>query len=440
MSERAQSQLTQRTSTTPVPGGLLQRKCGCGNHTVSGGECEDCAKEKSGLQRKLTIGASNDPLEQEADHVADQILGAPAHDTPPHIQRYASRATEQADIAPSSVDRVLNSSGSPLEPALLRDMEQRFAHDFSRVRVHSGSVAEESAQKLNARAYTVGHNIVFGAGRFEPKMLEGRRLIAHELTHVVQQTGKHGRGMRQTNEELGSSALAVQRAPIEGSSEHRRSSTLPFREAKNLTDCIRIMGPASADYCRQEVLGEDVPGAPAPTGPLSPSSVGAFGSGKTARILRMERARDCAFTVTYANPRQLGCSPSFWTNQGKVAPKDPCGTALVYDIISVSASGRKCPKLDGLTLSEVVKGDQGCAPPGWVWPPPNPCTIGPGGSLSNCTDTFALCGSASSMRGSACTEIVDQELEVGGQLAEEHEITFDLKKTSKGCTGTVTRN
>jgi hypothetical protein len=44
------------------------------------------------------------------------------------------------------------------------------------------------------------------------------------------------------------------------------------------------------------------------------------------------------------------------------------------------------------------------------------------------------------MRGSACTEIVDQELEVGGQLAEEHEITFDLKKTSKGCTGTVTRN
>jgi hypothetical protein len=68
-------------------------------------------------------------------------------------------------------------------------MEQRFGHDFSRVRVHWGAAAEQSAQDVNANAYTVGHNIVFGTGRFAPGTHEGRRLIAHELAHVVQQAG-----------------------------------------------------------------------------------------------------------------------------------------------------------------------------------------------------------------------------------------------------------
>ena len=66
-------------------------------------------------------------------------------------------------------------------------MEQRFGHDFSRVRVHSDTVASQSADQMNALAYTVGRNIVFGAGRFAPETQEGRRLLAHELTHVVQQ-------------------------------------------------------------------------------------------------------------------------------------------------------------------------------------------------------------------------------------------------------------
>jgi Domain of unknown function (DUF4157) len=67
------------------------------------------------------------------------------------------------------------------------EMEQRFGHDFSRVRVHFGTAAEQSAQDVNAHAYTVGHNMVFGAGRFAPSTQEGRRLIVHELTHVLRQ-------------------------------------------------------------------------------------------------------------------------------------------------------------------------------------------------------------------------------------------------------------
>jgi len=144
-----------------------------------------------GLQRKLTIGASNDPLEQEADRVADQVMSVPTHSAvgsaPPRIQRYTGQMTEGMDTAPASVDHVLSSPGRPLDPSLQQDMGQRFGHDFSRVRVHTDAAAERSAGEVNANAYTVGHNIVFGTDQFTPGTYEGRRLLAHELTHVVQQ-------------------------------------------------------------------------------------------------------------------------------------------------------------------------------------------------------------------------------------------------------------
>ncbi|HKP51307.1 MAG TPA: DUF4157 domain-containing protein [Chloroflexia bacterium] len=91
--------------------------------------------------------------------------------------------------APPIVHEVLRSPGQPLDSGVRGLMEPRFGHDFSRVRIHSGPTAEQSARDLNANAYTVGHDIVFGAGRFIPGTHEGQRLIAHELTHVVQQSG-----------------------------------------------------------------------------------------------------------------------------------------------------------------------------------------------------------------------------------------------------------
>ena len=179
-------------SNSSHAGLLLQRKCACGSPTASlTGECAEC-KSRKRLQTKLAIGASNDPLEQEADRVADQVLAAPAHPAVsgaiPHIQRFTGQATGQADTAPASVDRVLASTGRPLDPALRQDMEQRFGHDFANVQVHADAAAEQSARDVNANAYTVGHDIVFGARRFAPVTQDGRRLIAHELTHVVQQS------------------------------------------------------------------------------------------------------------------------------------------------------------------------------------------------------------------------------------------------------------
>ena len=179
-------------SNSTHAGLLLQRKCACGSPTASlTGECTECASRKL-LQTKLAIGSSTDPLEQEADRVADKVLAAPAHSavngTTPHIQRFTGQAAGQADMAPASVDRVLASPGRPLEPALRQDMGQRFGHDFASVRVHTDAAAEQSARDVNAHAYTVGRDVVFGVGQFAPATPGGRRLLAHELTHVVQQS------------------------------------------------------------------------------------------------------------------------------------------------------------------------------------------------------------------------------------------------------------
>lgn len=165
------------------------------------------------MQRKLAIGASNDPLEQEADWVAGQVLAAPAHSAvsslPPRIQRYTGQAATDVGAAPASVGHVLFSPGRPLDPALQQDMEQRFGHDFSRVRIHSGEAAEQSAQDVNANAYTVGHHIVFGAGRYAPHSFSGRKLLAHELTHVVQQSASAAQTMQRATMRLGALTIHI---------------------------------------------------------------------------------------------------------------------------------------------------------------------------------------------------------------------------------------
>ncbi len=173
----------------------LQRKCACGGGAGVSDGCEKCRKtEHLGLQAKLQVGDAGDVYEREADRVADQVMSTSPHSAVtgvvPRIQRLAGSSTGQsAPVAPTSVEHALAGPGRPLERALRQDMEQRFGSDFSRVRVHSGESAARSAQDVNAKAYTVGHDIVFAASQFVPGTHEGRRLIAHELTHVVQQTG-----------------------------------------------------------------------------------------------------------------------------------------------------------------------------------------------------------------------------------------------------------
>lgn len=213
MSRTAQALMKPATLPSPAMGHMLQRKCDCGAHTPGGGTCERCAGEQASLQRKLAIGAANDPLEHEADRVADQVLSGPTPAgvarTPFAIRRFARDEADTAREVPPSVHRTLGTPGSGLDRATRQDMEQRFGHDFSQVRVHRDCLAAQSARDFNAHAYTVGRHIIFGAGQFAPHSSSGRRLLAHELTHVVQQSGTANRVQRQGANELDDRAKAI---------------------------------------------------------------------------------------------------------------------------------------------------------------------------------------------------------------------------------------
>ena len=160
------------------------------------------------IQTKLAIGHINDPLEHEADRVADQVMQMSAPDpsignttlqlsrkrldgeTEEEVQipqiKSATTSEPASRSAPGIVPEVLHSPGQPLEASTRTYFEPRFGHDFSRVRVHLNEDAARSTKAINALAYTVGTDIVFGRGLYRPETQVGRHLLAHELAHVVQ--------------------------------------------------------------------------------------------------------------------------------------------------------------------------------------------------------------------------------------------------------------
>lgn len=162
------------------------------------------------LQAKLAISQPGDFYEQEADRVAEQIMRMPE----PTVQRQCaacaaggppcpaceeesktvSRKTKggEGGEVPLSVQSVLHSPGLPLTQATRAFFEPRIGQDLSHVRVHTDGMASQSAREVNALAYTVGSHVVFDAGRYAPGTSDGQRLLAHELTHVVQQAGSDG--------------------------------------------------------------------------------------------------------------------------------------------------------------------------------------------------------------------------------------------------------
>jgi outer membrane protein OmpA-like peptidoglycan-associated protein len=178
-------------------------------------------------QAKLAVGEPGDAYEREADRVAEEVLTTTAHTAvsgaSARIQRLAGAPSGQTSAMPDSVNEALSVPGRQLEPALRQEMEGRFGHDFSRVRVHQGAAAEQSARDVGAHAYTVGQDIVFDAGRFAPGTQEGRRLIAHELTHVVQQSG--GAPALQRFASCWSPRMSLEDCPARQPGEERRSRT-----------------------------------------------------------------------------------------------------------------------------------------------------------------------------------------------------------------------
>jgi hypothetical protein len=149
------------------------------------------------IQAKLTVNRAGDVYEQEADAVADRVMRCScggscskcSADESLQTKRVQAGDAEQA-AAPPIVDEVLASSSQPLDVSARSFMEPRFGHDLGHVRVHADERAAESARAVGALAYTVGSKIVFGRGQYAPATQTGRRLLAHELTHVEQQRGQ----------------------------------------------------------------------------------------------------------------------------------------------------------------------------------------------------------------------------------------------------------
>jgi len=158
------------------------------------------------VQRKLSVGAADDPLEKEADHIADKVMRMPnpepiSFSTSKNvIDRKCSECEKEEELqrkesngetasAPPIVQDVLSSSGRPLDTDARSFLEPRFNYNFSDVRIHDNDLAAKSASSINALAYTSGNNIVFNSGQYNTNSDSGKRLLAHELTHVVQQGG-----------------------------------------------------------------------------------------------------------------------------------------------------------------------------------------------------------------------------------------------------------
>jgi outer membrane protein OmpA-like peptidoglycan-associated protein len=206
--------------------------------------CASCAQHDDDtpgiIQTKLTINEPGDVFEQEADRAADAVMSSGAAESggadgsaPPGVQRSCAcggsckdcqrkanvvqRTTFGKDAgegtAPPIVHQTLRSPGHSLDPGTQSFMESRFGGDFSGVRVHTDARADESARAVNARAYTVGRHVVFSNGQYSPKSVSGRKLLAHELSHVVQQNAA-GRDARASGAQPSgqSPALALQRA------------------------------------------------------------------------------------------------------------------------------------------------------------------------------------------------------------------------------------
>jgi LAS superfamily LD-carboxypeptidase LdcB len=195
----------------------------------------------AGIQAKLAVGQPGDKYEQEADRVADEVMQM----AEPHVQRrsepkedeeeklQSKTITEQItplvqrQIEPEKEEeeiiqteraggqtpqvnhsleahiQSLRSGGQHLSAPTRAFFESRFGHDFSQVRVHTDSKAVEAARSLNAKAFTIGRDVVFGTGQYSPDTLGGRQLLAHELTHVIQQQAGPLRIQRRTDDVVG---------------------------------------------------------------------------------------------------------------------------------------------------------------------------------------------------------------------------------------------
>ncbi|HVZ39420.1 MAG TPA: DUF4157 domain-containing protein [Candidatus Kapabacteria bacterium] len=239
------------------------------------------------IQPRLRVNTPGDAFEREAENVADRVMGMSPHmpgdagasDAPADPRGTASsafravqRTSAGADAssgpdasagaaAPAIVHDVLGSSGQPLDSSTRNFMEPRFGRDLAHVRVHADARAAQSADAVNARAYTVGSDIVFARGEYAPAEPGGQRLLAHELTHVFQQgEAAGGSGMLQRQERP---ADEMDRVQIYSKSDnnaassrwkHADGSSTSYADAYEEKTAIELKKEFNQDVTRVDVL------------------------------------------------------------------------------------------------------------------------------------------------------------------------------------------
>lgn len=206
-------------------GRVLQRRCACGNKAESEGECTQCAEKQGMLQRKERGGG---PVE-----------------------------------VPSIVHDVLRAPGQPLDSESQDFMETRFGYDFSGVRVHADEQAHRSADVTNAEAYTVGQDIVFASGRYAPQTPAGRQLLAHELTHVVQQGSAPSSGPitmgKSDDYEVNADRAASEVVAGRDSTPAIQSTGMSLQRQSAAGAATTPPATPAKQPCLEAVVGEDIP-------------------------------------------------------------------------------------------------------------------------------------------------------------------------------------
>lgn len=217
-------------------------------------KCASCATEPR-LQPQLEVGPVDDPLEIEADAMADQVVRRKADDTDDEgaagmVQAQAADGAA-SDTTTSGLEAGLaksSGSGTPLAPDVRDHMEDAFDADFSAVRVHTGAASAAMNDDIGARAFTYGTDIHFNADQFAPGTDSGTHLLAHELTHVVQQSGDVRRAPKQVRRkpQLGPVVLGPKTGMPDGTLLHNKALLPLFRKLpKNPGLWIEVPVPGS---------------------------------------------------------------------------------------------------------------------------------------------------------------------------------------------------
>ncbi len=219
------------------------------------------------IQTKLAIGQSGDPYEQEADRIAAQVVNnsvqrksIASQITPLSYSKHPvqGKLFRKQGYASNKLESQIGSSkggGGSMDQSTKSEMSQKFGMDFSGVRIHTGRQSIQMNQELGAKAFTVGNDIHFNQGQYNPTDHEGKRLLAHELTHVVQQNNLHHH-IQRTPDHGGTASMHE-----ELTRKYSQETGVPYREGLQYTEGYRqwLTGQHDDSEARQTPPVDDNP-------------------------------------------------------------------------------------------------------------------------------------------------------------------------------------